>query len=71
MTIVGVLLAIGGGILALDYRGWGAKYIGLGLSRRIWSDERRQRMIKIYRVNYAFAAVVGIIIVISEVVGHA
>jgi hypothetical protein len=70
LTIFGAVLAIFGGVLAADYRGWGVKYIQLGLPRRLLNTERRQRVIKIYRVLYGVAAVVGCLIVLGEVFGH-
>jgi len=70
LTIFGAVLAIVGGILAADYRGWGVKYIEQGVPRRLFNGERRQRVIKVYRVLYGVAAVVGCLIVLGEIFGH-
>ena len=63
----GALLFVVGLIMASDYRGIATKYTQLLLPKLDTTTPARSRLIKLYRILYGFAAVVGLGMFVSGV----
>ena len=73
-TVFGALFAVLGALLAFDYRGFGTKYIELGLgivdrNRRL-SEKNRQRYISFYRFGYGVVSALGCLMFLSGILSH-